>query len=90
VFKVVPSLILKVVPLLTSGAAIALIAWQLPLVDAEARQLAADAIERASFFSYHAGLGWGAWCMAAAAVLLFLGSIVGILREIDLRRGKSA
>jgi hypothetical protein len=90
VFKVIPSLALKLLPLLSSGAVVALVAWQLPKIDQEARQLASEAIDRAAFFSYHAGLGWGAWCMAAAGVLLFLGTIVGILREIDLRRGKAA
>lgn len=90
VFKIVPSLVVKLLPLLSSAGAVALIAWQLPLIDKEARGLAEEAISDASFVSFHAGLGWGAWCMAAAAVLLFLGTIVGILREIDLRKGTAA
>ena len=90
VFKIVPSLVTKLLPLLSSAGVIALVAWQLPLIDGEAQALAQEAIADANFVTFHAGLGWGAWCMAAAAVLLFLGSIVGILREIDLRKGKAA
>ena len=89
VAKVIPSFFVKVIPALVSLAIIGLVAWQLPLIDAEASELASQAIQQANFVSYHAGLGWGAWCMVAAAVLLFLGTVIGILREIDLRRGKS-
>ena len=90
VAKVVPSLVLKLLPLLASVGVIALVAWQLPLIDQEAQALAQEAIADANFVSFHAGLGWGAWCMVAAGILLFLGSIVGILREIDLRKGTAA
>ena len=89
-FEMIPSLIAKLLPTISSVGAIALIAWQLPLIDQDARDLAQQAISDANFVSFHAGLGWGAWCMVAAAVLLFLGTGVGILREIDLRRGKAS
>jgi hypothetical protein len=88
VLKVVPAFVLKLVPLLLSLAIIGLSAWQLPEVDASARSLAAEAVQDASFANFHAGLGWGAWCLISACVALFLGSAVGILRELDLRRAE--
>ena len=89
-FKVLPSLVLKLLPTLASFAIIGLGAWELVLIDRSAQSLAQNAIEQADFVSFHAGLGWGAWCLVVAAVLLFLGTFVGILREIDLKRGTAA
>ncbi len=86
IFNLIPAPVLKVVPLLLSLGIIVLAAWQLPEIDQEARELAAQAIEQLGFVSYHAGFGWGAWCMLVAALTVFLGSAVGILRELDLRR----
>jgi hypothetical protein len=79
--------IVKVLPVLYTAAIIALIAWQLPLVDEEAASLATAAREELDFVTFHSGYGWGAWFMLAGAVLLFLGLTAGILREIDVRRG---
>jgi len=79
--------ILKVLPVLYTAAIIALVAWQLPLVDEEAARLATAAREELDFVTFHSGYGWGAWFMLAGAVLLFLGLTAGILREIDVRRG---
>lgn len=81
--------IIKLLPILYSIAVIALVAWQLPLVNNEAAGLAATARGELDFVTFHAGYGWGAWLMLAGAVLLFLGSTAGILRELDVRRGSS-
>jgi len=40
-----------------------------------------------NFVGFHAGLGWGAWCLLAGAILAGFGVLVGLLRELDLRRG---
>lgn len=39
------------------------------------------------FISFHAGFGWGAWCLIVGAVALFLGLSAGFLRELDVRKG---
>jgi hypothetical protein len=52
-------------------------------------ELAAAAKQNPSFFSYNASFGWGAWLMLLAVVLVFLGSLVGALRELDIKRGLS-
>jgi len=84
-FGFLPAFAVKLVPVLASVAVIGLAIWQLPLIDQQAQALAADAIQDASFTAFHAGLGWGAWLMIVASVLLFLGIVIGILREFDLR-----
>jgi uncharacterized membrane protein len=86
VFKVVPAFVLKLVPLLSALGIIGLAVWQLPLIDRNAQALAAQAIQEANFVNYHAGLGWGAWCLVVSCVTLFLAVAIGILRELDLRR----
>jgi hypothetical protein len=53
-----------------------------------ADSLAASASQQPTFLSFHATFGWGAWSMLIGLVLLFLGALVGGLRELDLRRGK--
>jgi hypothetical protein len=65
-----------------------LVATRLPEIDSTARAWAVEAREGSvEFLSFHAGFGWGAWCMLAAAVTLALGVMAGVLRELDLRRG---
>ncbi|MBW3588239.1 MAG: hypothetical protein KY429_02345 [Actinobacteria bacterium] len=39
------------------------------------------------FHSMHAGFGWGVWMLIAGAVVLLLGMVAGVLRELDLRKG---
>jgi hypothetical protein len=83
-------LLLKLVPLALAATIIGLVAMRLPEIDATARAWAVEAREGSvEFLSFHAGFGWGAWCMLAAAVTLALGVIAGVLRELDLRRGIS-
>jgi hypothetical protein len=86
VFKAVPAFVVKLIPLASAVGIIALAGWQLPLMDQQAQALATQAIEEANFVNFHAGLGWGAWCLVVAGIVLFLGAVIGILRELDLRR----
>lgn len=79
--------ILKLLPLLYSVALAVLVGWQLPAIDRDAASLAEQARERIDFVVFHAGYGWGAWCMLAGAVIAVLGSIAGVLRELDVRKG---
>jgi hypothetical protein len=81
-------LIPKLVPIVGTIALVTLIAMKLTEIDRDAAALA-DQIRNGSlgFYTYHAGFGWGAWSLLAAAVAIVLGSIVGILRELDVRKG---
>lgn len=79
--------VIKLLPLIYSAGVIGLVSWQLPLIDQEAARLATDARAEIDFVVFHAGYGWGAWLMLVGAVMLFLGSTAGVLREMDVRRG---
>lgn len=81
--------ILKLLPLLCSIALGVLVGWQLPQIDRDAAALADQARTQIDFIAFHAGYGWGAWCMLAGAVVAVLGSIGGLLRELDVRKGIS-
>jgi len=48
---------------------------------------AGAAISAPRFIGFHAGLGWGAWSLLAGAILAGFGMLVGILRELDFRKG---
>jgi hypothetical protein len=83
-------LLAKLPSLATSVAVIVLGLIQLPAIDRVATTWAADASSsQTDFLTYHAGLGWGAWLLIVSCVLLALGAVVGVLREIDVRRGVS-
>jgi hypothetical protein len=78
----------KLVPVALAAVIIGLVATRLPEIDATAAAWAVEARQGSvEFLSFHAGFGWGAWCMLAAAVTLALGVMAGVLRELDLRRG---
>jgi hypothetical protein len=81
--------ILKLLPIVYSIALAALVGWQLPQIDRDAAAIADTARENIDFVAFHAGYGWGAWCMLAGAVLAVLGSVAGFLRELDVRKGIS-
>jgi hypothetical protein len=87
-FKTIPAFVIKLIPILASLGVVGLVAWQLPLIDRQASAMAQEAVERLGFASFHAGLGWGAWTLVVAASALLLATIIGILREIDLRRNE--
>ena len=85
------SIVLKLASLAACLATIALITMRLPVIDDQAAGLAFQArTGDIEFISFHAGFGWGAWCLVVGAVALFLGLSAGILRELDMRRGSDA
>ncbi len=86
-FNRIPTLFVKIIPVIASVAVVALAAWQLPLIDQEAQRLALEARSRVDFAAYHAGFGWGAWCLLVAALSLAVGTFIGVLREFDVRKG---
>lgn len=79
--------ILKLLPILYSVGLAVMVGWQLPLIDKDAATLAVQAREQIDFVAFHAGYGWGAWCMLAGAIIALLGSFAGFLRELDVRKG---
>jgi hypothetical protein len=73
-----------------SGLALfAAVLARLVSLNARAGAVADTAGQNPNFLSYNAGFGWGGWLLLLAAVLLFLGLVVGGLRQIDLMRGRS-
>ena len=78
----------KLLSLAASIGVIVLAVWRLPIINDSAAALADQArTGEVEFISFHAGFGWGAWCLIVGAVAIFLGTSVGILRELDIRRG---
>lgn len=73
-------------PIVASLTVIGVGAWQLAKTDSLAASMAEAAGADPSFAAYHASFGWGAWLLLLGIVVLFLGLLVGTLREIDLRR----
>lgn len=81
------NLALKIVSIALSIAVMVLAILRLPVIDDQAAGLAFQArTGDIDFISFHAGFGWGAWCLIVGAVALFLGVSAGILRELDVRR----
>jgi hypothetical protein len=58
-------------------------------LNSRASDIATAAKSNPNFQAFNAGFGWGAWLMLLGLVLVFLGFLVGALRELDLRRGLS-
>lgn len=78
----------KLFPFLSALATCVLAAWQLPALGRRAGELAdAARAGEIDFVSFHAGLGWGAWLLVVACVLLVIGASAGALREVDVRKG---
>ena len=79
----------KFIPAVAAIAGTSLIAWRLlELVD-ESEAMAEQARQATDiqFVTFHASLGWGAWTLLVAAILLFSGAGAGLLRELDRRKG---
>lgn len=66
----------------------AVLVARLITLNARTTEVANAAKANPSFQAFNASFGWGAWLMVLGMVLVFLGFLVGLLREIDLRRGK--
>lgn len=81
----------KLVPigaaLVVAGAGV----WQLLELQDRYRAMAQAArkaaLDSTTSYVFHAGYGWGAWLLLAGAILLVLGAIAGLLRQLDVRRG---
>ncbi|MEX2556780.1 MAG: hypothetical protein WEB06_14280, partial [Actinomycetota bacterium] len=83
----------KVLKLGAAGVAIAfgiLSGIRIDFFDRRAAELATAAQRQPDFAGYHAGLGWGAWMLLAAAIVAALVLLVAALRSLDLRKGLSA
>lgn len=83
----------KVLKLGAAGIAIAfavLTAARLSFFDQRSAEWAQAALQQPDFVGYHAGLGWGAWLLLAAAVVGALAILTGALRALDLRKGYGA
>jgi hypothetical protein len=52
-----------------------------------AAEWADTALRAPRFIGFHAGLGWGSWSLLAGAILAGFGALVGVLRQLDLRKG---
>ena len=84
------NLLLKLLSVAAAIAVIVLTVIRLPVIDDQAAGLAYQArTGEIDFISFHAGFGWGAWCLIVGAVALFLGITAGALRELDVRRGSA-
>jgi hypothetical protein len=68
---------------------VALVAGRLRSFDDRAAMLAEQARRSPDFVGFHAGFGWGAWCMLIGAILAGFGLLIGVLRELDLRKGNA-
>lgn len=80
---------LKLISAVFIVGAIVLAVIRLPVINDHAAGLAYQArTGEIDFVSFHAGFGWGAWCLIVGAVALFLGLSAGILRELDVRRSE--
>lgn len=65
-------------------------AARLASLDRRAAEWAGAARRQPDFIGYHAGLGWGAWLMLVGAILCAFAVLIGVLREIDRRKGIDA
>lgn len=65
----------------------ALVVTRLLAFDDRARAWAETARRTPRYIGFHAGFGWGAWLLLAGLILAAFGVLVGVLREIDLRKG---
>ena len=70
-----------------AGVLFAVLIARLITLNSQSSQLAAAARQDPRFLAYNAGFAWGSWLMLLALVLVFLGLLVGGLRQLDLKRG---
>lgn len=84
-------LMLKVAPVVVALAVAGIAFWRIPMLDRRADDILESGLRSLAsmdspFYSMHAGRGWGAWMLIAGAVVLLLGAVAGIMREIDLHK----
>ena len=80
----------KLIPITSALVIAGVVARQLLLLQDRYKGMVSKAVETAKTQAeagiYHAGYGWGAWILIAAAVLLVLGVFAGLMRELDIRK----
>lgn len=81
------SFVPKLIPITASVGVAVLTALRLPTLSAEVTRFISNATENPEFAGYHAGLAWGIWLLIMSSIVLLIGSFVGLLREMDLRKG---
>ena len=81
------SLTLKLAAIAVAVVTGALVAGRLQSFDDRAAILAETARRSPDFVGFHAGFGWGAWCMLVGIIFAGFGLMIGLLRELDVRRG---
>jgi amino acid transporter len=80
----------RILKLGAGGVALAFVVLtvlRLSFFDRRAAEWADAARQQPDFAGYHAGLGWGAWLLLAAAIVAGFALIIGALRALDLRKG---
>ena len=91
VFIAIVAYLTKYLPAFSMEAAaavlFAVLIARLITLNSQSSQLAAAARQDPRFLAYNAGFAWGSWLMLLALVLVFLGLLVGGLRQLDLKRG---
>ena len=83
----------KLVPVVGGLALAFMVARQIVILASERQEMLTDATAKLRKGAdvttiYSAIFGWGTWLMLAGAVLVVVGVIAGILRELDLMRGR--
>ena len=82
----------KLIPVIVTFAVAGITLWKVPIISSGADEIFQRGLQgletlEEPFHSMHAGFGWGTWMLIAGAVMLVLGMVSGVLREVDLRRG---
>jgi O-antigen/teichoic acid export membrane protein len=80
----------KLIPVGCTAVIVSTLVRQFPVVREQYQNMVKAAVaaaeKSASSGIYHAGFGWGAWLALAGGLLLILGAITGLLREMDIGR----
>jgi amino acid transporter len=79
--------LLKLAAIGVTAGAMVLVVLRLLAFDDRARAWGEAARRAPRYIGFHAGFGWGAWALLLGAILAGFGILVGVLRELDLRRG---
>ncbi len=77
----------KLAPIALTIVTASLVAGRLISFNDRAASWADAARRNPDFLGFHAGLGWGAWCALLGAIIAAFAVLIGLLREIDLRKG---
>jgi hypothetical protein len=79
--------VFKLAALAVGAGTAVVVLLRLFALDDRARALGEAARRTPRYVGFHSGYGWGGWMLMVGAILAVFGILVGILREIDLRKG---